>query len=128
MDQGMMSGSMETNMNNDFDLEAFNGGEMEMCIQNCLKCYSTCQEAFFHCLQQQSGPCYDVNHLQLLQTCAEVCRTSAQLMMLQSPFHHYMCKLTSEVCKACAESCELIEDSILDACARICHHCADSCE
>jgi hypothetical protein len=31
------------------------------------------------------------------------------------------------VCDACAESCEMMDDEEMNACARVCRACAESC-
>ncbi|MES3037660.1 MAG: four-helix bundle copper-binding protein [Bdellovibrionota bacterium] len=127
MEELDMEGSMEADMNNDADFDSIHSGEMEECIQICLRTYRTCQETFFYCLQQ-GGAHHGLSHLQIMQSCAEVCRTSAQLMMLHSPFHHYLSKVCAEICKACAESCEIMKDEEMQECARQCRECAESCE
>lgn len=127
MEQRMTEGSMEKDMSDDFHFESIHSGEMEECIQKCLRCYRVCQETFFYCLQK-GGDHHTLSHLQVIQSCAEVCRSSAQLMMLHSPYHHYLCKVCAEICKACAESCESMDDATMSACARICRQCADACE
>lgn len=99
--------------------------QLQGCIVDCLECYSLCkQEAMNHCLEA-GGRHLDPEHFRLMEDCAELCRTAAELMLGSSAFHRQMCALCAEVCEACARSCEEIGG--LDACARACRGCAQSC-
>lgn len=96
--------------------------QLQGCIVDCLECYSLCrQEAMNHYLGRHTDP----DHFRLMQDCAEVCRTAAELMLGSSAFYRQMCALCAEVCEACAQSCEEIDG--LEACARACRGCAQSC-
>lgn len=100
--------------------------EMQDCIEACLDCYRTCQQmALTHCLQQ-GGKHVEPEHFRLMLDCAEICRTSAHLMLNNSPFHTATCGTCAEVCRACAESCEKLDG--MEDCAKVCEQCAQSCE
>lgn len=100
---------------------------MAECIENCLTCFRACEEEFYQCLLR--GENYlNASHLQLLQTCAAICQTTAQFMMLHSPYHSRLCGICATVCEACAESCENYSDQHSRRCSKLCRVCAQSCE
>lgn len=100
---------------------------MAECIEHCLSCFRSCEEEFYQCLLR--GDDYlNASHLQLLQTCAAICQTCAQFMMLHSPYHARLCGICATVCEACAESCENYSDQHSRQCSLNCRACARSCE
>ena len=100
--------------------------EMTACIQACLDCYRHCQHtALTHCLEM-GGEHVEPAHFRLMIDCAEVCRTSAAMMINDSSYHAETCRLCAEVCRDCAESCRALGD--MDECVRACEQCAESCE
>jgi hypothetical protein len=103
--------------------------EMRLCIDNCLECSRNCTELIPHCLSL-GGAHAEKEHITLLSTCALICNTSAKLMMLDSNFHHDLCKICSEVCNQCADDCDAVggaDERMIDV-ANICRKCADSCD
>ena len=102
--------------------------DMQMCIQNCLQCFQTCEQMVNHCLEN-GGAHAEARHIALLRDCASVCETSAKLMMHESPYHARMCGLCAEVCQACAIDCDrLADDAMMKMCADVCRRCLDSCQ
>ena len=100
--------------------------EMTACIQACLDCYRHCQHtALTHCLEM-GGAHVEPKHFRLMMDCAEICRTSAAMMINDSPYHVESCRLCAQICRDCAESCRRVGD--MDECVRACEQCADSCE
>lgn len=99
---------------------------MEGCATECLNTYKACSNALEYCLNS-GGKLAEPGHARLLRVCAEVCRTSAFVLLTRSTFHHRTCAVCAEICEACAESCEYLEDETLAVCAQICRECADSC-
>jgi len=99
--------------------------DLDQCIENCLECYRQCELALANSYKQESEIASD--HLVLLSSCAEICRTSAKFMLLESPFHGETCNVCSNVCLACAESCEDMDDDSLKDCIQACRKCAESC-
>lgn len=95
-------------------------------IELCLRCHQECTETFQYCLQR-GGEHVDPHHLKLMQTCIEICYVSAKFMMLQSPYQHMLCEVCSQICLACAKSCEELHDDALAECIRTCLQCADVC-
>jgi hypothetical protein len=99
--------------------------EMSDCIKNCLDCFEVCSKAAVYYLSMDSRP--KALHVQLMQACAEICKTSASFMILHSPFHQKTCAVCAEVCQACAEDCDHFDDAFMRDCAKICRECAASC-
>ena len=100
-------------------------GEMQRCVDACLKCYQACLgTAMGHCLEiggEHSAP----SHLRLMMACAEICRTSAHFMLLGSEHHKHLCAECAEICEQCARDCERLGD--MDECVKACRACAASC-
>jgi len=100
--------------------------ELNACIQACLECFRSCQSlSLTHCLQE-GGKHVEPEHFRLMMDCAELCRSTATLMMNGSPYHARACGLCAEVCRACGESCKDLDG--MEACVRACEECAESCE
>ena len=100
--------------------------DMQRCIDACIECHRTC-------LQMAMGDCIrtDGNHaepelIRLMLNCAELCQTTANFMISDSPVHGIACNACAQVCDACTQSCE--EVSGMEECVRACRYCAESCE
>lgn len=102
--------------------------EMQECIQNCMDCHSICLATVPHCLEM-GGKHADPQHIGPLFECAEICQTSANFMLLNSPQHGRVCALCAEICERCAQDCEQMSngDRQMLACAEQCRRCAESC-
>ncbi|MCC4299063.1 four-helix bundle copper-binding protein [Aurantimonas coralicida] len=99
--------------------------EMQSCIDENLRCYQTCLSmAMNHCLEV-GGEHARKSHVALMMACAEICRTSAHLMLIGSEHHRRTCAACAEICAACADDCERVGD--MDACVEACRRCAESC-
>jgi hypothetical protein len=102
--------------------------EVQQCIENCLQCHRTCEQLIPYCLEK-GGMHAERSHIQLLSTCADICRTSAHFMMWSSDLHPKVCGTCAEACLKCAEDCERMgDDKMMKACAEICRLCAESCQ
>jgi len=100
--------------------------DMKGCIDACLECYRTClQEAMGHCLEA-GGEHVEPIHFRHMLTCAEICRTSAHMMLIGADNHQDVCRACASICNDCAASCDQIEG--MEACASICRECAQACE
>ncbi|HZS04777.1 MAG TPA: four-helix bundle copper-binding protein [Blastocatellia bacterium] len=100
---------------------------MEQCIRHCLDCHRVCLETVSWCLQQ-GGKHAEARHIQTLLACAEICRASADFMLLGTDLHKHTCGACAEVCDACARSCEQMgTDARMKACVEACRKCAESC-
>src|SRR5258707_1507627 len=99
--------------------------ELRECIDNCVRCYEVClSTSMGHCLQT-GGPHVEAQHVRLMATCAEICRTSATLMLIGTEYHPKLCTICAEVCNACAASCDQVGD--MEDSAKACRICAESC-
>ena len=99
--------------------------DMKRCIEICLNCYKTClHTAMNHCLET-GGKHVEPAHFRLMMACAEICRTSAHFMLLNSPHHRHTCGECAEICAECAKDCERVGG--MAECVAICRTCADSC-
>lgn len=116
------------NMQNTYEDENthYNHEELSMqdCIDNCLECFKVCEEtmANFELISK-----FNSTHFKTLNSCAEICQTSAKMMIMSSPFHRLTCEACSTICKACADMCEALDDSRLSECIKACRKCAESC-
>jgi hypothetical protein len=99
--------------------------EMTRCVDTCLKCYSTClSTAMNHCLEA-GGKHTEPQHFRLMIACAEICRTAAHCMLVNTPHHKHTCRACAEICSECADDCERIGG--MDDCVARCRECAKSC-
>jgi hypothetical protein len=106
-------------------MASISASEMQQCIDQCLNCYKTClQTAMNHCLET-GGKHVEAQHFRLMMNCAEICRTTADMMLANSPVHTTVCAACADVCDACAASCEQVGD--MDECIAACLACAQSC-
>ncbi len=102
-------------------------GNMQQCIDECLKCHAICLDTVTYCLEQ-GGKHAKASHIRTLLACAEICQTSANFMLLGSELHTRTCAVCAEVCEQCAESCEQMgADARMKACAEECRRCAEIC-
>jgi hypothetical protein len=99
--------------------------EMQSCIDECLRCYSSClSSAMSHCLEV-GGRHVEPKHMRLMMACAEICRTSAHFMLIGTEHHKHTCRECAEICEECAQSCA--ELGGMDDCVAACRRCAESC-
>ena len=99
--------------------------DMQSCIDECLRCHSTCLgTAMNHCLEQ-GGRHVEPAHFRLMMACAEICQTSANFMLIGTDHHKHVCRECAEICEECARSCEQIGD--MQECVDACRRCAESC-
>ena len=105
-----------------------NKSSMQECIDKCMECSTTCLELIPYCLNKGAEHA-EAQHIMLLQNCAEICRTSATLMISNSQFSADLCNVCASVCNQCADSCkEFGDDQMMNQCATVCRECADSCK
>ena len=102
--------------------------EMQQCIQNCHDCQNVCLATVPHC-SQMGGEHASASHIKTLLACAKICNTSADFMVINSPFHTRVGAVCAEVCDQCAQECENMAngDEQMTACAEACRRCAKSC-
>jgi hypothetical protein len=100
---------------------------MKKCIEECLHCHQVCLQAIRRCLAK-GGRHADFNLIRDLTTCAEVCQTTANLMIWGSHLYREACGLCAQVCEQAAMDCAAFEnDKEMTACAEVCALCAHVC-
>ena len=100
-------------------------GQMGQCIDACLNCHRVClHHASQHCLEV-GGSHVEPKHFRLMLACAQICQTSADIMLLGVEAHRQVCGACAQICDACAESCAKLDD--MQACVDACHQCAEAC-
>jgi len=45
-----------------------------------------------------------------MMACAEMCRTSAAMMLIGTAHHKHTCRECAEICEDCAKSCEQVRN------------------
>ena len=104
------------------------GPDARRCIDECLRCYQTCLgTAMSYCLEK-GGKHVEPQHFRLMMACAEICRTSADLILRASGLHRDVCAVTADACDFCAESSSrLADDEVMRRCAEACRRCGTAC-
>lgn len=101
--------------------------QMQQCIDNCMACHAICLSTSRYCLTM-GGAHVEASHMGRMMDCAEICQTSANFMLRNSPLHHATCGVCADACEACAVSCEqFADDAQMQLCAETCRRCAASC-
>lgn len=101
------------------------GSMLQDAIKACLNCHSTClRTSMSYCLER-GGRHVEQEHFRLMLNCAEMCQTSANFMLSDSPLQGKVCAVCAETCEACAKSCEQVGD--MRECVEECRRCAKSC-
>jgi len=98
---------------------------MQDAIKACIDCHSMCLRTAMGSCLEQGGRHVEQDHFRLMINCAEICQTSANFMLSNSPLHGSVCAVCAETCEACAKSCDQIGD--MRECADECRRCAKSC-
>jgi hypothetical protein len=99
--------------------------EMRSCIEECLRCHGICLGmAMSHCLEQ-GGRHVEPGHFRIMMSCAEICQTAANVMLIGTAQHKRTCALCADICEECARSCETLDG--MEECVQACRRCAESC-
>ena len=99
--------------------------EMQQCIRDCQECHKVClQMAMNHCLEM-GGKHTEPQHFRLMVACAEICQTSANMMLIGTDLHKLTCGVCAQICEQCAQDCERVGD--MAECVQACRQCAQSC-
>lgn len=102
-----------------------NSPQCQKAIEASLRCFRTCTDMLAsHCLEK-GGKHAEAEHVRLMMTCAEICRTTATLLLLKSRHFSELCEECAEICEDCAKSCENLHD--MEECAQTCRFCAEAC-
>ena len=99
--------------------------EWRECADLCLLCYRTCLRTVFEVCLEAGGKHAAPAHVGLMLGCANICRTSAEFMLMQVKLHAKVCAACADVCQACAVSCDQIGG--MEECVEVCRRCADAC-
>jgi hypothetical protein len=101
---------------------------MQECIEECSTCHHIALLTSSYCLAQ-GGKHVEPGHLTLLADCADICQTTAKLMLRGSEQHAAACAACAAICRACEQSCAgFPDDRHMRECADACRRCAESCE
>lgn len=94
-------------------------------IELAWSCRDTCQSTLYnYCLEHgHTAP----DHVRIMADCIQICQTAADFMTRNSAFHAAACRACAEICDACANSCETMDDAAMKACVDVCRACAESC-
>jgi vacuolar-type H+-ATPase catalytic subunit A/Vma1 len=98
----------------------------QSCIDACIKCASACDHCAASCLLEKDVSMMS-RCIQLDMECSSVCKTTVQLMHLQSNHANAVCQLCADICNACAEECEKHDHEHCRSCAAMCRECAEEC-
>ncbi len=100
--------------------------DIQHCVDACLTCRRACLETVAHGLAAAQVGTTDL--IRRLLDAAEVCQTSADLMMLGSDLHSRTCEVCAEVCERTAQECvPFVDDVRIQACAETLRRCAEAC-
>jgi hypothetical protein len=99
--------------------------EMVDCITKCFNCNSTCLRTAIEFKPTMAADPSAMDHIRLMLACAEMCRTSAQFMIIGTMHHKHTCKECAEICLECAAACEKLGG--MQECVDACRLCAESC-
>ena len=79
---------------------------LDACISICQACHSNCLTAALSMSSQKGGAYLRPAHLRSLMNCNELRQTSAHYLITESPIHHHLSKICSELHDAYAIDCE----------------------
>jgi hypothetical protein len=98
---------------------------VQSCVDECTRCAETClSTAMGQGLEAGAEPTKP-EHFRLMIACAEICRSSAAVMLTGVELHTAVCAACAELCEASARSCEQVGG--MDECVKACRSCAASC-
>jgi hypothetical protein len=98
---------------------------LDECIEACIACYQTCLAAAMHHCLEEGGEHTEPRHFRLMMACAEMCRTTAHIMMTGYDGHAAVCALCADICERCADDCERLDG--MEDCVAACRACAHIC-
>jgi hypothetical protein len=91
------------------------------------ECHDICLEAFsLHCMKM-GGQHMASEHIRRMESCIELCNLTANFLLRHFPLTQELCDLTADICKQCAASCNGIDDTRMNVCARACEDAARAC-
>jgi hypothetical protein len=100
---------------------------LDECIQNCWRCHRQCLETTVY-LSAKDGDDAKQEKVRLLLSCAELCQSTANLLLIGASIYQDACRLCAAICE---ESAMMLgrdtEDRQLRLCFDACCQCAASC-
>jgi hypothetical protein len=100
---------------------------MQHCRDVSIECHKICAETANYCLEA-GGDLAQSAHVRVLLDCAQVCQTSADLLIRVSDLQVMTCQVCADVCERCASVCDAFpDDAQMQACADTCRACAATC-
>ena len=100
--------------------------DIQQTIEDCLDAYAIAKETISYSLQQ-GGDVARGELIVTLLTCSDVCRSTAEFIVIEAALRSSSCGFCAIVCDFAAEQCERFEDEQLTACAEAMRNCAQSC-
>lgn len=96
------------------------------CIEACIECWVACEVCSDACLDESNLEKM-VRCIRFDRDCAEICRTTAAVMMRNGELSAEMARACAEACDRCAEECEKHDHDHCRRCAEACRRCAEEC-
>ena len=88
----------------------------------CIECATTCNQCAVSCLEEKDVQ-YLIKCIRLDLECAVICRSTAELMSLNSSYSKDVCQLCASICNVCAQICEQHANMGMEHC----RECAEAC-
>ncbi|RYU87906.1 four-helix bundle copper-binding protein [Mucilaginibacter terrigena] len=95
-------------------------------IEKLLACVEACENCATACLLED-GVKPMVRCISLDRDCADICSQAAKLLERRSEIAHQYLLLCEEICRMCAEECEMHPHDHCQKCAEACRQCAEAC-
>ncbi|HUG48842.1 MAG TPA: four-helix bundle copper-binding protein [Candidatus Limnocylindria bacterium] len=105
------------------------------CIDACFDCAQACTACADACLGEERHLTHLVRCIRLNLDCADVCRTTGNLLLRQTEpdwaVIRAQLEACVEACQSCGSECQRHADGMnmehCRVCAEACHRCADAC-
>ena len=99
--------------------------------QTLINALTACVTACNHC----ADACLDEDNIKMMvdcirtdRVCAEVCGTTAKVLLTSYKDVNGLVKYCQQICTACADECEKHEHQHCQDCAKACRACEDACK
>jgi len=98
----------------------------KICIEACLKCAAICNHCASSCTQEEEIKMM-ARCIQLDMECSAACYAAAQLMSLGSQKAKELCRICADICEICGHECGKHQTEHCQECADACKQCAEEC-
>lgn len=103
--------------------------DLEECLEHCWQCHRLCLETAIYLLALEEEADAKQEKVRLLLSCAEICQSTANLLLLGAGVYQQACKLCADLCEQCAGLFGPdLEDRQMQLCFDACCRCAASCQ